>query len=74
MGGASLPVPQGLAVLAGMLALGQAALQGGGAGIAIRQAKAGGHQQLAGMHGGDSVDPAEVREAQPLGSERGVAR
>jgi hypothetical protein len=44
MGGASLPVPKGLAVLAGMLALGQAGLQGGGAGIAIGPAKACSHQ------------------------------
>jgi hypothetical protein len=36
MGGTFLAVPKGLAVLAGMLALGQACLQGGWAGIAIR--------------------------------------
>jgi hypothetical protein len=50
-----------------MLALGLTSLEGGRAGIAIRQAEASGHQQFAGMHGGDPVDTSEVREAQPLG-------
>jgi hypothetical protein len=67
MGGAFLAVPKGLAVLAGVLALGLTSLERGRAGIAIRQAEASGHQQFAGVHGGDPVDTSEVREAQPLG-------
>jgi hypothetical protein len=54
------------AMLAGVLPLGQSSGQGAGAGIAIRQAQAGSLQQLAGVHGGDPVDAAQVGEAQPF--------
>ena len=50
MGGAALAVPEGLAMLPGMLALGQTGGEGPGAGVAIGQPQAGGLQDPAGVH------------------------
>jgi hypothetical protein len=71
MGGTTLTMPEGLAMLAGMLALGETRFERGGAGIAIELAETSRHQQFAGVHGGDSIDTAEVGEAEPLTGQGG---
>jgi hypothetical protein len=51
MGGAAMPAPQGLMVMADLLALGQAVRQRRRAGFATGEAQAGAAQQPADLHG-----------------------
>ena len=51
-----------------MAAVGQAGTEGFRAGASIALAQAGRLQELAGVHGGDAVNTADLRQGQPFGS------
>ncbi len=68
MGSTPFPVPEGWSGGAVVAAVGQAGTEGLRAGASIELAQAGGLQELAGVHGGDAVDAADLRKGQPFGS------
>jgi hypothetical protein len=71
MGCAALAAPEGLMVMAWVLAKGQAGLQGAGCRAASLLAQSGLAENAAGMHGGNSVEAAQLGQAEPVGATAG---
>lgn len=68
VGGATLPAPEGLARGAGVATMGQTEAEGFRAGQPIELPQAGALEQLAGGDGGKAVEPAHLREGEPVGN------
>jgi len=66
-GSTAMATPEGRSAGAAVTPVGQARAEGFRAGAPIELAQSRGLQQLAGVHGGDAVDAANLCKGQPLG-------
>jgi hypothetical protein len=71
IGGATLAVPEGLPGRTAVAPVGQAKAKGFWTGASIQLPQAGGLKQLSGVHRGNAIHAADLREGQPLGDGTG---